>query len=806
MIGRTTHELRLAVRALRRAPLLASLAIAALGLGIGGTVTVFSAVNAAFLRALPYPDADRVAALWQTSPRNQEIAVPYQVVGDWAAGLGEAEHVAGYMGPGDVNVTADRGGAAARVASATRVTRAFFDVLGVRPVVGRAFTAEDSRPGASPVAVISHDLWQQLFGGDTAVLTRSLAVEGTHVPIVGVLPPAVAFPEGSDIWTSLDTQGAALGDRTAHNLRVIARARPGVHAAALQQSLTRVQERLEQTYPEMREGLGVRAVPLRTQLLGASADVIWMLFASVALVLIIACANVANLLLARASGRQTESALRRALGADRVALATPVVAEGLDIAGAGAAVGVAMAFWGQALLQAVLPPSLVDTDSLRIDRAVLLFAVVTATLAGLMCSMLPAVQASRADLRDVLTAGARTLAGGPQRTMRLVIGVEVALACTLLASSALFARSLAHLENVDTGFDPTGVAYATFAIGGTPGSVYQESGERVRFYRMLLERVQAMAGVHAAGYTTSLPFAFSPNGGIQVEGTPADRQVAAHFRLTGGRYFETLGIPLRSGRYLDEGDTAGRPLVAMVNEQAVRSVFGGGSPLGTRIRMPGMDGEPSWYTVVGVVGDIRHRGLTREPVAEAYFPFEQRPQRTWSLQLVARITGPHAPMARAIGEEVTAIDSRIPVSVLPLAVLVDQQVAPARLRAALVSGFGATSMVLSMIGIFGVMSYFVTRRTREVGVRIALGANRRQVQRLVIGRALAPVAAGVAFGLTLILAAGRLAESLLPGISPRDPMALGVAAGAIALAAAAAAWWPAWRASRLDPMSALRQD
>ena len=810
MIGRFIDELRLAARALRRAPLLSALAVTALGLGVGGTVTVFSAVNAAFLRALPYPQADRIAALWQSSPRQAEVAVAYPVVADWVAGLGEAEHVAGYTGPGDVNVAPDRsgpGGGGARVVPASRVGRPFFAVLGIQPVLGRTFSDEESRPGAAPAAVIGHALWQQLYGGDSSVLSRSLEIEGTKVPIIGVLPAGVEFPEGTAIWTSLESRADDFSaSRTAHNLRVVARARPGVTTTALQAALTRLQDRLEQQYPEMREGLTVRAVALRTQLLGSSAAVIWLLFGSVALVLIIACANVANLLLARATGRQTESALRRALGADRAALATPILAEGFVVAAAGAAVGVALAFWGQALLEAVLPPTLIAVESLRIDGAVLAFAIAAATLAGLLCSVLPAVSASRVDLRDVLTAGSRTLAGGQHRAMRAFIGVQVALSCALLASSALFARSLAHLENVETGFQSADVAYATFSIGGIPGSAYRESPARVQFYRSLLERVEGIPGVRAAGYTSDLPFGFNPNGGIEIDGAPADQKLGAYFRLAGGRYFEALRIPLRAGRYFDDGDTAGRPFVAVVNERAVRSVFGGESPLGKRIRMPGMDGEAAWYTVVGVVGDIRHRGLTRDPVADAYFPYQQRPQRTWGMQLVVSVAGGQAPVARAIGEAVAALDARIPVTVQPLAALVDRQVAPTRLRAALVASFGVTSVVLSMVGIFGVMSYFVTRRTREVGVRMALGADRLQVQRMVIARALTPVAFGVAGGLVLTLAAGRLAESLLAGISPRDPLALAVAVAAIGVAATMAAWWPAWRASRMDPMVALRND
>ena len=348
--------------------------------------------------------------------------------------------------------------------------------------------------------------------------------------------------------------------------------------------------------------------------------------------------------------------------------------------------------------------------------------------------------------------------------------------------------------------------YASFAIGTTPGSAYGDPAQRVRFYRALMERVDRIPGVATSGVTTDLPFGFSPNGGYEEEGVPDDRAASLHFRLVGGRFFQTLGIPLREGRLFEADDVEGRPFVALINERAARSYWRGRPAIGQRIRMPGMDGNASWYTIVGIVGDVRHRGLTRDPVAEAYFPLEQRPQRTWGMQLVAGVSGAPASYAESIRQAVSALDSRIPASVQPLDRLVESQVQPTRFRAALVATFGITAVVLSMVGIFGVMSHFVARRTKEVGLRMALGANRRAVQRMVVLRALAPVAAGLMAGAAITLAAGRMAESLLPGISPRDPLALTAAIAALGLSAALAAWWPAWRASRLDPMMALRQD
>ncbi len=809
MIGSIIDAIRVAARALLRTPSVAVLATVAFALGIGGTVTVFSAVNAAFLRALPYPDADHLVAIWQSSPRSSEVAVPYPIVVDWADGLAEVEALAGYMRPGDLNVTTERpGGGVARVTSVSRVTEPFFRALGVTPAIGRTFAAEDTRPGAPTVAIVSHDLWQQLFGGDPQILARALSIEGASIPIVGVMPPGIVFPESTHVWLSLDIEadGIYSQSRTAHNLRVLARRKPSVDEAGLQRAIERLNERLEQVFPEQREGLGVRVVPLRTQLLGQSALTLWLLFASVSLVLIIACANVANLLIARATAREVESALRRALGANRRALVAPIVAESLLIATVGSALGIALAFWAQRILVAIVPPTVVTAEDVRIDGPVLAFAVLVTTMTGVASCLWPAVTATRVDLRHVLASGSRSLAGGSHKAMRAFVGVQIAFACVLLSSAALFARSLAHLEAVDAGFRSDGVVYGSFAIGGTPGSVYSAPDQRVRFFRALIDRVDDIPGVEMSGLTSDLPFGSSPNGGFEEEGVPDDRAASLHFRLVGGRFFQTLAIPLREGRFFEAGDVTGRPLVALINERAARTYWRGRTAIGQRIRMPGMDGNPSWYSIVGIVADIRHRGLTRDAVPEAYFPFEQRPERTWSMQMVARVADAPASDAESIRSVVGGLDARIPASVRPLDRLVDGQVQPTRFRAALVATFGITAVVLSMVGIVGVMSHFVARRTKEVGVRMALGANRGSVQRMVVLRATMPVAAGLIAGAAITLAAGRFVESLLAGINPRDPVSLAAAVLALGLSAALAAWWPAWRASRVDPMVALRQD
>lgn len=806
MGGSIFETFRVAVRALARTPAVAGLATAACALGIGGTVTVFSAVNAAFLRALPYPDAGRLVAIWQASPRSSEIRVPYPIVHDWTEKLPEVDALAGYQGPGSLNVTVDRAGGAARVTTVSQVTEPFFRTLGVSPIVGRTFLADEVRPGAPTVAIISHDLWQQLFAGDAQVLSRALSIEGATVPIVGVMPDGILYPEGTHVWVSLDRAADAQGSRSAHNLRVVARRKAGIDDGALEAGLRRLNAQLEEAYPEQRENLTTRVVPLRQQLLGQTAPVLWLLFGSVALVLAIACANVANLLIARAAGREVESALRHALGANRRAVVLPIIAEALVIAGAGAVLGVAVAVWGQQVLAAVVPPTVVNPDDLRIDVTVLAFAVVVSMATGLASCLWPAVTATRVDLRDVLASGSRALAGSSQTAMRIFIAAQVAIACVLLASAMLFARSLAHLEQVDPGFETRGMVYGAFSIGATEGSAYEDKLRRAAFFHTLIERVNGLPGVAMSGVASDLPFASSPNAGFDEDGMPDDRQASLNFRLVGGRYFDTLGIPLREGRVIGDGDVMGRPFVAVINERAARTYWRGRSPIGQRIRMPGMDGNASWYTIVGIVGDIRHRGLTLDPVPEAYFPFEQRPERTWTMKLVARVAGAPAPYAEAIRGIVETLDARIPASVEPFERLVDTQVAPTRFRAALVATFAVTALILSMVGIIGVMSHFVARRTREVGLRMALGAPRGTVQRLVVRRALTPVAIGLAVGIVATLAVARLGATLLPGIDPRDPLSLFAAVAALAACAALAAWGPAWRASRLDPLVALRDE
>jgi putative ABC transport system permease protein len=799
------RDFRLAVRSLLRVPLFSAVAVLTLGIGLGTTSLMFTTANAAFLQPLPFP-SDGLVRIWQVSQRSKSVNVPPQVWRDWQQGLTSVTSLAASGGSGAVNVS---NGADAERAVAASVSRNFFKTFGVSPAIGRSFSTEEATPNGPIALVISNAIWDRFFGRSADVLTRTLKVEGVSYPIVGVMPAGFNYPEEADLWVTFERQPDANTSRTAHEYEVIGRRMSDASVSTVQaevEALTRSLHVADE--PMRREGYGTRVVDFRSDLLDTSTGPVTLLLAAVACVLLIACANVINLLLARSISREAQTTLRVALGASTGAITRVFVMESLALSIAGGALGAVLMFWAGELAAGLIPATFLARGALRPDLTVFAVLVGLMFVVGVLCGLVPSRHAAAVDLRSALAAGSQTVASEP-RTMRVMIAAEVALGVVLLVGAGLLLGSLLRLQRVDPGFRRNTAVVGTFSLGSAPGSAYETPAARAQFYDRMLERVGSIPGVMAAGVTTSFPFGFSSNALLDTEGVPLGewgRAPETHYRLVGGKYFEGMGAHLVAGRLFNDGDRAGSALVAIVNDATVRILWNGQNPIGRRVRQSNMDNVAEYATVVGVVSDMHHRGLTRPAVSEVYFPYRQRPQRTYTMTLVAQTGVDAASMTGAVRAEVKRIDPAVPVKLESIDARLDTQLAAARFRTRLFTGFAATAVALAALGIFGVVTYSVAARKREMGIRLALGARAADVRRLVLRRALTPVAIGLVIGINIALFTTRLLSGLLFGVHGNDPLTFVIASALLLVSAVAAAWWPAHRATRVDPLATLRSN
>jgi putative ABC transport system permease protein len=803
MIKTWWREFLISLRSLARAPLFTSMVVLTFGVGLGGTSALFSGVSAAYLQALPFPSEDRLVSVWQTRQENLRIAASMLNFLDWKEQSGSFERMAAYSSA-PINVT---GGREPQRVTAGFVTHDFFSVLGTPPEHGRIFSAEEFNQSRSSVVVISRSLAEMAFSGDPDPVGKTMEMEGAPFQVIGIMPRAFDFPDHARLWLPLPTKDGST--RSGHNYQVVARSKAGTSVPRAQAEMQTIAARLAQAYPEENGAYGIAVVPLREDLLGRSGAVLLLLLGAGGLVLLVGCANVINLLLARSLARVGETTVRLALGARRSAVVRPFVIESLLLAFLGGAFGLMLAFWASRTLSSLLPEQVLPPGGLRIDGSVLLFTFALTLGVGLLCGLAPATRASRADLRSALTAGARGSLGASQRGLSTLVTVEVALACVLLVGAGLLLRSARRLEAVDPGFDARGVALLEFSMNGLGGSRYENPGWRSRFFDQLLDRATVLPQVQAVGAITQVPLAGGSYNGTLLLDAPGrsspDAGMPAHYRLIGGQYFQALRIPLYRGRYFSRDDRFGAPLVAVVNERMAHDIAPGGSAIGQRVKIPGMDGIDDWAAIVGIVGDVRHRSLARDPVPEIYFPYAQRPERTWGMTVVARGKGDPAGLARRVREEAKALDS-VPVDLATMPELVDRQLAPLRFRSQLLGLFAAVALLLTAIGIFGVVSYTVERRNREVGIRMALGADRGTVRRLVVRRGMAPVLVGMAAGVGASFVLMRFLTSLAEGMPLLDPVTFGVVVLLLGGIAFLASYLPAVRASRIEPVVVLKSE
>jgi putative ABC transport system permease protein len=799
------QDIRYALRSLRSQPAFASLAVLTLALGIGANAAIFTVVNAVLLKPLDYKNPDRIVALtteWRKSGLRGTVSAPD--FHDWHDTSSSFRSMALYTG-GETSVSVD---GVADYATAMRATPEFFDVFGVDPQIGRLPTARDQRPGGALTAVIGHAFWIRRFGGRSDVLGRTLTVAQSTFTIVAVMPPQFRFPDRTDVWVP-SWFIPETTSRSAHNYWVVGRLKDGVTIDQAQAEVTSIAARLEQAYPNSNAGKGAAVVPLQEQLVGPTRSTLYLLLGAVALVLLIACANVANLLLARATARTSELAVRAALGAGRRRLVTQLMTESLVLAVASGALGVLLSRWGVSALLALAPPGLPRLADVAIDWRVLTFALAVSVCASMIFGVLPALQASRIDLNVSLRQGGRSGAlGGGGAAMRSVLVVsEIAGAVALVVGASLLLRSFLALGRAEVGFNPDRVLVVQSTVS-TNGLASARAA--TRFYADVLPRLAAVPGVASVAGIRGLPgTSVHSNGGYWLEGGPGPeatgvRADQAVFTVVTPDYFRTMEIPIRSGRDFSSRDGYDGPRVAIVNAALVRQSFPNVDPIGRRIQC-GLD-SLDFMTIVGVVGNVRAYDPSRPPGPELYMPYLQHPLFASTLTLVARTAGEPLAAANQFREIMRSVDSQVPARVSTMTDTMSVAVSTPRFRTLLIGAFALLAFVLAMAGVYGVMAYTVGRRTSEIGLRMALGAGSSNILGLVMAAGLRLALAGIAVGSLLAYAVAQSLRGMLFAVGPLDPVVFASAPLALFVTAAAACIVPALRAARVDPMIALRAD
>ena len=800
-------DLRFGVRTLAKSPGFAAVAVLTLALGVGATTAIFSVVNALLLRPLPFKDLDRLVAVWEAVPaqgvERNEISEPNYL--DWRAQSSSFEHLAVYSW-WSVNVS---GVETPERVQGFQVSPNFFDALGARAALGRTFLPEEEQPGKDRVVILSDGYWRSRFAADPAIVGKTLTLNGIGRTVVGVMPKGFDYPTGGEMWSPYRFDPANTSPRYAHFLLGVGRLRAGVTREQAEAELGGVAARLEQQYPETNAGRRVAVRPLLADTVRQYRPMLLLMLAAVGFVLLIACANVANLLLARAASRSREMAIRAALGAGRLRILRQLLTESLMLALAGGGLGVLLAVWGVDLIAALFPSDFVryipGWGQIGVDRRALLFTLAVSLAAGVLFGLAPALRASRADLNDALKEGGK--AGGAERNRlrSLLVVAEVALSLVLLAGAGLMLRSFVRLLEVKPGFDPERVLVAELIL---PRARYREDAQAVEFYSRLREGVGGLPGVRSAALTSFIPLAGSnATTGFTVEGQPRPphgQEPEANYRAVTPGYFSTMRIPLVGGRAFDEGDAAGAERVCVVNEALARKYFPGEDPLGRYVRGEGGTPEAQLKRIVGVVGDVRHN-LDEDPKPEIYFPEAQDASR--SMVLVARADADPLSLAPAVRAQVQALDRDLPVyNVRTMDQVRAESIFRQRFSVVLLGIFAALALALASVGLYGVISYTVTQRTHEIGVRMALGAQGGDVLRMVVRQGMAHVAVGVGAGLAGSLLLTRVMAGLLYGVSATDPATFAGVSLLLAAVALAACLVPARRAAKVDPIKALRYE
>jgi putative ABC transport system permease protein len=791
------HDLRYAVRGLRSSPGFTAVALLTLAMGIGASTTIFSVANTVLLRPFPYREPDRIVRLYETNPSTETFGISEPNYLDWRQRVRGMSQLAAFTGR---NASLLGDGDPVELAALV-ATPSLFPLLGVRPLLGRVFRDEEAKPGApARVVLLSYALWQTRFGGDRGVVGRTLNLGGTSYEVIGVMPPDLVFPGNPELWEPLaPSPSAQRGDR---RLGVIGRLAPNVTLARSLDEMRSVARDLARQYPETNGEWGANVTSLQAWLVGDDLRTrVQALLVAVGLLLLMGCVNVANLLLARATARQREMSVRAALGAGRGRIVRQLLTESLVLAAAGAAIGVLLTTLAVPVLRDVGETAIPRLDELAVDWRVVSFGIAASLVTGILFGIAPALQASRADLNDLLRSGGRVAAAGRLRSILIV--TSVAMALVLLVGAGLVGRSFERLMRVDYGFRAEGVFTASVAL---PNGRYPERAQRAAFYSEAARRLAATPGVRAVGFTNIAPFSGGSTAiSFAVVGrqpASADEFLSANWRSVTPGYFAATGVPLKKGRLIAETDGEPAPRVVVITETMARRIWPGVDPLGQQVTV---GGSPAPWTVVGIVGDIRDQLLQEEPEPMMYLSFQQVP---WSSMWVL-VRGPGDPMALApvVRREIRAIDPLLPVAnEQPLSRLVSQIAAQPRFTALIFGLFASAALVLAVVGVYGIVAYGVTQRTREIGVRLALGATPSGIVRGVVRHGVGLAGFGVAIGLWAAYALSRFMQGILYDVAPTDAVTYLAVAALLVGCAAAASTLPARWAARLDPVRALRDE
>lgn len=807
------RDIRYGIRGLLKRPGFTAIAVLTLALGIGANTAIFSVVNAVLLRPLPYAQADRLFVPWGSrSNMAEHTVVSYPDFADWQAQTKTLDHVAAYSSSGTL---LREGDADPELITGAAASAELFPLLNVTPILGRAFTRDEDRPNAPPVIVLGHSLWRRRFNSDPNIVGKQIRIGSTSATVLGVLPEGFNFPARATKTEFLRPLAPTIGERTqrrgSYSLRVIARLRPGVTAAAAEDEMRAIGVRLEQQYPDEGFRLGARLIPLQEEVTWGSRTPLLVLLGAVGFVLLIACANVANLTLVRAASRHREIAIRAALGAGRRRVVRQLLTESLLLALIGGTLGLLVAWWGVHFLLVSSPLNMPGLKEAGLDSRVLAFTAFISMLTGVIFGLVPALQASRANLQDALKEGSRGAAGGAvrNRVRAGLVVVEVALSLVLLVGAGLLAKSFLLLSEVRPGFEPEHVLTTDLSLARTkyPGPEQQEAA-----FADIVNRAAAIPGVQAAAVIYPLPLGGNSNANtFLIAGRPAlrpeDKPISNH-RTISPDYFRALNIPVLRGRSFDARDNEKAPPVLIVNETFARHFFPGVEALGQQIIIEGERGDnvvPPPREIVGVVGDVRHDALDTEAGPEYYVPFTQAAEP--SMSLVVRSSSDNLTLAGSVREVIKQLDKEqyVP-TIQPMTKLVAESISRRRFNTLLTGLFALVALLLASVGIFGVLNYTVAQRTQEIGVRVALGAQTHDVLRLILGQGVRLIMFGVALGLVASFALTRVLAGMLFGVTPTDPLTFVTVSVLLGSVALLACYIPARRATKVDPLVALRYE
>ncbi len=801
------NDIRYALRNLSKRPGFTLIAVVTLALGIGANTAIFSAVNALLLKPLPFPQLDRVVAVWDKLPSrgvlHNEVAMANYI--DWRAQNQSFEQLALYSW-WSANVT---GGDTPERIQGFLVTANFLDAIGIKPIMGRNFYPEENQPGKDGVAIITHSLWQRRFGGDPNIINKTITINTIARTIIGVMPERFNFPKGAEIYAPIPLRPELMSNRTNHSYYVIGRLKPGVAIESAQAEIDNITGRLAQQFPESNTGWGATVFPIVADVVRLYDTALWVMMGAVGFVLLIACANVANLMLARASGRQKEIALRAALGASRWRIIRQLLTESVIVALAGGALGILIGFWGIDALRAGNPGDAAKYApgwyQLGINLPTLAFTLGLSLFSGIVFGLAPALQSSKPNLNDALKEGSRQTSGSSHYLRSALVVCEVALSLMLLVGAGLLGRSFLSLLKTDPGFNPDNVLTMNVML---PRAKYREGPQRNAFYNDLVQRVKAYPGVESAAAVNYLPLGgANSSDDYLVEGVPepaAGQENVGRYRVCTPDYFRTMGISILKGRGFTEQDKAGATPVVIVNETLARKHWPQGDAIGKRIRFYGPLDRAPWMEIVGVIQDVRHE-LNLPVTPEYYLPYAQD---AWpGMVLVARTTVEPDSLAAALRQQVWAIDKDQPVfDILTMREVRSMSVALYSFSSVMLGIFAAVALLLASVGIYGVMAFAVTQRTQEIGIRMALGARALDVLKLVVKHGMKLALLGMVIGLAGSWALTRFLEKMLVDVKPTDLLTFSVVSAFLLAAAFVACYVPARRATKVDPLQALRYE